>query len=79
MDLIIGAGITGLTYANFTKNPYLILEADDHIGGLCNTILQDGFVWDYSGHFFHFQDLEIASFVQRHINKDDLVTVLKLD
>ena len=77
MDLIIGAGITGLTYANFTKNPYLILEADDHIGGLCNTIVKDGFIWDYSGHFFHFQHPKIASFVQERVSKDELVTVQK--
>lgn len=77
MDIIIGAGMTGLTYANFTKNPYLILEADDHIGGLCNTIRQDGFVWDYSGHFFHFQHPEIAAFVQERVDASELVKVNK--
>lgn len=69
--------MTGLTYANFTKNPYLILEADDHIGGLCNTIKQDGFVWDYSGHFFHFQHPEIAAFVQERVDANELVSVNK--
>ena len=77
MNLIIGAGITGLTYANFTNNPYMIIEADDHIGGLCNTVKQDGYVWDYSGHFFHFQHPEIASFVQERIDSNELVTVNK--
>ena len=28
MDIIIGAGATGLAYASFTKNDYLIVEAD---------------------------------------------------
>lgn len=77
MDIIIGAGITGLTYANFTKSPYVIIEADDHIGGLCNTIKQDGFVWDYSGHFFHFQHPEIVAFIQERMNANDMVTVQK--
>ncbi|MCQ2313047.1 MAG: FAD-dependent oxidoreductase [Paludibacteraceae bacterium] len=77
MDIIIGAGVTGLTYANFTKNPYLILEADDHTGGLCNTICQDGFVWDYSGHFFHFQNPEIAQFISERLDKSGLVEVEK--
>lgn len=77
MDIIIGAGVTGLTYANFTKNPYLILEADDHTGGLCNTIYQDGFVWDYSGHFFHFQNPEIAQFISERLDKSGLVEVEK--
>lgn len=77
MDIIIGAGMTGLTYANFTENQYLILEADDHIGGLCNTIKQDGFVWDYSGHFFHFQHPEIAAFMQERVDVSELVKVDK--
>jgi len=46
--LIIGAGITGLSYANFSGNAdLLILEADNEIGGYCKTVKQDGFVWDY--------------------------------
>lgn len=77
MDIIIGAGISGLTYANFTKNPYLILEAENHTGGLCNTVFQDGYVWDYSGHFFHFQDQQIASYVSERIDNDGLVKVDK--
>lgn len=77
MDVIIGAGISGLTYANFSKNPYLILEADDHTGGLCNTIFQDGFVWDYSGHFFHFQDPQIAKFISDRLDNSGLVKVDK--
>lgn len=52
MDVIIGAEATGLSYASFTNNDYCILEADSEIGGYCKTIKQDGFVWDYSGHFF---------------------------
>lgn len=77
MDIIIGAGITGLTYANFTHNPYLIIEADNHTGGLCNTIHQDGFVWDYSGHFFHFQNPNIARFVSERLDQSGLVEVQK--
>ena len=53
MDIVIGAGVSGLSYSNFTKNDYLILEGDSEIGGYCKSIKQDGFVWDYSGHFFH--------------------------
>src|SRR6185369_4893514 len=38
---------------------YLVLESDAEIGGYCKTITQDGFVWDYSGHFFHFKHADI--------------------
>ena len=77
MDVIIGAGVSGLTYANFTHNDYLILEKESHTGGLCNTIKQDGFVWDYSGHFFHFQDPQIAQFISERIDETRLVKVDK--
>lgn len=59
MDIVIGAGATGLAYAAFCKNPYLIIEAESSPGGYCKTIKQDGFVWDYSGHFFHFRNPEM--------------------
>ena len=75
MDIIIGAGISGLTYANYTSNDYLIIEKEDYTGGLCNTIKQDGFVWDYSGHFFHFQDPQIAQFIGERIDSSQLLKV----
>lgn len=77
MDIIIGAGISGLTYANFTNNDFIILEKENHTGGLCNTIFQDGFIWDYSGHFFHFQDSQIASYISDRIDQSRLVKVDK--
>jgi protoporphyrinogen oxidase len=59
--LVVGAGITGLAYADRlgTSEDYLICEADAEIGGYCKTVVRDGFVWDYSGHFFHFKHPEI--------------------
>lgn len=63
MDIIIGAGATGLAYASMTNNPYIVLEADNEIGGYCKTIKQDGFVWDYSGHFFHFRRPEMETYI----------------
>lgn len=77
MDIIIGAGISGLTYANHTRNDYLIIEKENYTGGLCNTIKQDGFVWDYSGHFFHFQDSHIAQFISERIDQSQLLKVEK--
>ena len=44
MDLIVGAGITGLSYAAATSNDYLVIEKEPEIGGYCRTILQDGFI-----------------------------------
>lgn len=75
--LIIGAGVSGLSYANFCNEDYMIVEKEDEVGGLCRTIYQDGFVWDYAGHFFHFADKDIKDFFDTHINMEDLVTCKK--
>jgi len=77
MDIIIGAGISGLTYANFTNNNYIIFEADSEIGGYCKTIKQDGFTWDYSGHFFHFQHQWIEDYITKNIAVDSILKCKK--
>ena len=74
MDLIVGAGITGLSYAAATSNDYLVIEKEPEIGGYCRTILQDGFIWDYSGHFFHFRNKDIERFVMDKMHKDRDIT-----
>lgn len=59
--LIIGAGISGLTSASYLKDDYLIIEKENTPGGYCRTIYQDGYVWDYAGHFFHFKTDELKN------------------
>jgi protoporphyrinogen oxidase len=61
--LIVGAGVSGLAYADRLgpADDYLVLESDAEIGGYCKTVSQDGFVWDYSGHFFHFKHRDIEA------------------
>lgn len=67
--LILGAGVTGLSLGSFLKGrDYLILEKEDSPGGYCKTTIQDGFVWDYSGHFFHFSDPEIKSYLLENMD-----------
>lgn len=62
--LIIGAGITGLAFADsLAGQDYLVCEADTEIGGYCKTISRNGFTWDYSGHFFHFKHPEIERYL----------------
>lgn len=78
MDVIIGAGISGLSYAYFCghKN-YIIIDKDVCIGGYCKTTKRNGFVWDYSGHFFHFQHPEIEDLLTSNMSDDDFVEVVK--
>ncbi|MEY2932052.1 MAG: hypothetical protein RL033_2801 [Pseudomonadota bacterium] len=58
--LVVGGGITGLAFAGrLEQRDCLICEAEAELGGYCRTVVRDGFVWDYSGHFFHFRKPEI--------------------
>lgn len=78
MDIIIGTGVTGLSYANYCGHSnYLILEKDHEPGGYCKTIKQDGFVWDYSGHFFHFRHPEIKEELMADMQPDEIYTVVR--
>lgn len=64
--LIIGAGVSGLGFANFiNSNDYIVLEKNSEPGGYCKTIRQDGFTWDYAGHFFHFQKPLLKDFFKK--------------
>ena len=71
--LIIGAGISGLTFANYIKDDYLILEKEAEVGGYCRTIKKGDFVWDYAGHFFHFKTDEFKKIFLDSVDKDDVI------
>lgn len=78
MDIVVGAGVTGLSYAMFAKErDILVVEKESTVGGYCRTTVRNNFVWDYSGHFFHFQDPEIKSLVLENMDKNELVDVVK--
>lgn len=71
--LIIGAGISGLTFANYIKDDYLILEKENEVGGYCRTIRKGDFIWDYAGHFFHFKTDEFKQLFIDNVKKDDII------
>lgn len=76
--LVIGAGVTGLAFAGRSSDPrYLICEAEREIGGYCRTVLRDGFVWDYSGHFFHFRHPDIERELVTRIGTERVRRVVK--
>ncbi len=78
MDIIVGAGISGLSFAMFDKGQdYRIFEKSNSIGGYCKTTKRNGYVWDYSGHFFHFQDKAIEEIIMKDLAQDDLVEPVK--
>src|SRR5262245_51921295 len=79
--LVIGAGVTGLAAAAALgargDDDYLVVEADAEIGGYCKTIKKDGFVWDYSGHFFHFKHPDVEAFLRERMAGQHVRSVIK--
>ena len=68
-NIVIGAGISGLAFGYFTKKPFVILEKESTVGGLCKSIKDNGFTFDYSGHFIHIKDNKIKCLIEKLIGK----------
>lgn len=76
--LVIGAGMSGLGFANSIRAEAAargrpaptvrVCEAADLPGGYCRTVVRDGFVWDYSGHFFHFKRPAIEAWLRARMD-----------
>ena len=80
--VVIGAGVSGLGFANWYRERHpearvVVLEAESEPGGYCRTVVQDGFVWDYSGHFFHFKDPSIEAWLRARMPGQEVRTVAK--
>jgi protoporphyrinogen oxidase len=78
--LVIGAGVSGLGFANWWRQlrpdaRVLVCEADSEPGGYCKTVTKDGFVWDYSGHFFHFKHPDIEQWLRDRMPGQDIRTI----
>lgn len=67
--VIIGAGLTGLSAAYHLEQAgfydYEILEQEHEVGGLCRSLQQDGFTFDYTGHLLHLSNDYARGLVQR--------------
>jgi protoporphyrinogen oxidase len=83
--LVVGAGISGLSFANAIRSEagrrgkpeadLLVIEAQDAPGGYCKTVKREGFVWDYSGHFFHFAHPEIEQWLRERMPEGEVATI----
>lgn len=58
--VIIGAGLTGISTAYHLEQrgfyEYELYEKEDVVGGLCRSVQQDGFTFDFTGHLLHTSD-----------------------
>lgn len=71
--LVIGAGISGLTFANYCGEDYLIVEKENEVGGYCRTIKKGEYIWDYAGHFFHFNTEEFKKKFLNQMPQEDII------
>jgi protoporphyrinogen oxidase len=79
--VIIGAGLTGLSAAYHLEQSgytdFKIFEKESTPGGLCRSIYQDGFTFDYTGHLLHISDPYFESIINKCIGKQNLNTVVR--
>ena len=66
--VILGGGLTGVTLARLltARNfDVRVLEAEKHIGGLCQSVYRDGFTFDTGGsHIIFSRDEQVLSFMK---------------
>jgi protoporphyrinogen oxidase len=66
MVLILGAGLAGLSAAHHLPGrDRLLVERSSEVGGLCRSIREEGFTFDYTGHLLHLRDPGIESWIDQ--------------
>ncbi|MFA4935313.1 MAG: FAD-dependent oxidoreductase [Candidatus Methanoperedens sp.] len=61
---ILGGGLSGLSLGSLIKHSYKILEKNSECGGLCRTLHDQGFTFDYGGcHIVYSKDDQALEFI----------------
>jgi len=79
--VIIGAGLTGLSAAYHLEKQgffdYHLFEKESSVGGLCRSVQQDGFTFDYTGHLLHTSDDYFRSFIKDIVGFEHLNAITR--
>jgi protoporphyrinogen oxidase len=68
---ILGGGLSGLTLANLLQTEFEVLEKNEECGGLCRSLIEEGFTFDYGGcHILFSKDDEALRFILDHLGKN---------
>lgn len=73
--VILGGGLTGISAAYHLEQAgifdYGLYEAENELGGLCRSVHQDGFTFDYTGHLLHVNDPYFQELIGSLVNIDE--------
>ncbi len=79
--VIIGAGLSGLSAAYHLEkkgfSDYLIIEKEANSGGLCRSIRQDGFTFDFTGHLLHSSNPYFSSLLLQFLGSDNVNKIMR--
>jgi protoporphyrinogen oxidase len=79
--IILGAGLTGISAAYHLEQKgffdYALFEKGASIGGLCGTVTQDGFTFDFTGHYLHASDAYFRSMIEQLVGMDNLNSIAR--
>lgn len=79
--VIIGAGLTGISTAYHLEQKgfydYALFEKESIIGGLCGSVMQDGFTFDFTGHYLHASDPYFRTMIETMVGMENLNTVTR--
>lgn len=70
---ILGGGLAGLAIANFLRHDFEVLEKNNECGGLCRTLQEKGFTFDYGGGHIIFSKNELTINFVKHLLGKNLV------
>lgn len=77
--VILGAGLTGISTAYHLEQnnffDYKMFEKENEIGGLCRSVYQDGYTFDYTGHLLHINDTYFSSLIDSIVGKENLNSI----
>lgn len=79
--VIIGAGLTGLSAAYHVQvagsSSYDLYEQHETVGGLTRSVQENGFTFDYTGHFLHSNNAYFSEFLTALFHGTDLEAITR--
>ena len=64
-NIILGAGLTGLSAAYSLKKNYLLIEKNKNVGGLTSTEVIKNYLFDHTGHWLHLKNPITKKFIYK--------------